>query len=479
MNDIESRLRDALRARAGEVEPGDDHAALDHITSRLAARRRRGLMVLGVAAALAVLVGAVALLRRDDGNNAVNVTTKPSTTTESSTTTTTSPEGSQPTIVPMVEPQLWPFTGTSPSAQTAAGTFAVDYLGMTLARVGKTIGDDVEIFPSANATARTLVRVARRGDGWVVVGAEADQLKINRPAPGSPLTSPLDVAGDGTAFEAQIALELRPIGSTAAVAKTSAMAGANGEVGPYATTITPPSTDAPLVLLAYEPDASDRGQMIQASVVLLAAAGDPEPARLVAWDNQAQLKLVDLLTGDQAVIGGTASGVAPTLAWEPTKDLVAYGDRGRSCRSISFVAIRQKDSAPATIEDGDNPVFSPDGLELGYVACDGTPHVRNLVTGEDSRFLPSYLPPTAIAGKTATLRGRFGTFAFFDGTSISSYNPSTGETVKLVTPAAEPRSLDADDSGRHLLWVDTNHDLWKWSGGDPVKIGSGFNSAAW
>jgi hypothetical protein len=69
--------------------------------------------------------------------------------------------------------------------------------------------------------------------------------------------------------------------------------------------------------------------------------------------------------------------------------------------------------------------------------------------------------------------------AFFDGTQVSSYNPTNGNVVQLVQPAAALASLDADESGRYLVWVDVNHDLWKWSGGDPVKLGSGFNSAAW
>ena len=77
-----------------------------------------------------------------------------------------------------------------------------------------------------------------------------------------------------------------------------------------------------------------------------------------------------------------------------------------------------------------------------------------------------------------TTRDRFGTVAFFDGTNISSYNPANGTEVKLVAPAAAPISLDADESGRFLLWVDANHDLWKWSGGDPVKVGT-IESAAW
>ena len=30
-----------------------------------------------------------------------------------------------------------------------------------------------------------------------------------------------------------------------------------------------------------------------------------------------------------------------------------------------------------------------------------------------------------------------------------------------------------------MAWVDVNHDLWKWSGSEQVKLGSGFESAAW
>lgn|GEM_PF-5946139 len=38
-------------------------------------------------------------------------------------------------------------------------------------------------------------------------------------------------------------------------------------------------------------------------------------------------------------------------------------------------------------------------------------------------------------------------------------------------------SLDADESGHNLVWVDVNLDLWTWSGGNPVKLGSGFVDA--
>ena len=66
MNDIESRLADAMAARAREVEPHDEDDALNRISERVNMNRRRGLTVLGIAAALAIVVGAVALLQRDD-----------------------------------------------------------------------------------------------------------------------------------------------------------------------------------------------------------------------------------------------------------------------------------------------------------------------------------------------------------------------------------------------------------------------------
>jgi len=106
--------------------------------------------------------------------------------------------------------------------------------------------------------------------------------------------------------------------------------------------------------------------------------------------------------------------------------------------------------------------------------------VRTVATGDQVDGVPDFVPTLPNqTGRLATLRGRFGTVAFFNGRSISSYNPADGKVVELVQPASEPIALDADESGRHLLWVDVNHDLWRWSGSEQVKVGSGFESAAW
>ena len=112
--------------------------------------------------------------------------------------------------------------------------------------------------------------VAQQGtDGWVVTGANADQIVVDTPKPHDPVTQPITVSGQGTAFEAQLGVELRPLGSKTVIATGTAMAGANGEMGPFTTTIAPPSTDQPVVLIVFEADASGEQTYTYATVVLL------------------------------------------------------------------------------------------------------------------------------------------------------------------------------------------------------------------
>lgn len=407
-NAMESRLADAMAARAQEVEPHDEDDALRRISARVNASRRRGLTVLGVAAALAVAVGAVALLARDDkrGQN-VTVSSNGTTSTPSTTQNTT-----PPSIVPQFEETaIWPFASmnrTFATPEEAAQSFAVDYLGMTHARLGATNDENgtknVEVFPNDRGTARTVVRVVEQPPrGWVVFEARADEIQVDAPRRNAPLTSPLTITGQSTAFEATVGVQLRPLNATDPVFSSNFMGGANGQMGPFSTSITPPSTDQPLVLVLFEGDASGQQTFTKATVITLAPAGSPQPT---------------------SFIGRAANGDLTLL------DFAGHVQRPATTSELSAL------QSPATL-------------------------------------------PANVNGTLATTRGRFGTVAFFDGSQISSYNPANGNVVQLVQPPAKPISLDADESGRYLLWVDVNHDLWKWSGGDPVKIGSGFNSAAW
>lgn len=277
MNDIESRLAEALAARAAEVEPHDEDDALNSISERVNMNRRRGLTVLGIAAALMVAVGAVALLNRDDNKQQLNVASDSSSSSSSSTPPVT--------VVPTSEVAIWPFASsgtTFATPEAAAKSFAVDYLGMTNARVGATREENgtqnVEIFPNARGTARTVVRTVEQPSGrWVVFEARADEIQVESPIRNAALTAPLTIKGSSTAFEATIGVQLRPFGSTEPLFEGNFMGGSNGEIGPFSTAITPPVTDQPLVLVLFEGDASGEQTFTKATVITLAAAGSPEP----------------------------------------------------------------------------------------------------------------------------------------------------------------------------------------------------------
>jgi hypothetical protein len=409
MNEIESRLAEVMAARAREVEPHDEDDALNRISERVNMNRRRNLTLLGVAAAIAVVVGAIVLLNRDDGRTQqVNVATDSS---DSSPSTTTSK--SPVTVIATFSPAIWPFKSmnrTFATPEEAAKSFAVDYLGMSHARTGGTLppadaggATSVEVFPNDRGNARTLVSVEERPqEGWVVLGAAADQIVVDDPKPHDALTLPLSLSGRSVAFEAQLGVELRAFGTMTPFAQGSVMGGSS-EMQPFQGQIDAPNVSLvsdQAVLILFEGDASGEQTYTKATVVPL--DGPQSPATFVGTTMNGDVLLFDLAGGPGRPITGDVT--IPTT--------------------------------PAEL-------------------------------------------PSSVSGTLATLRGRFATIAFFDGTHIASYNPANGSVVQLVVPAAKPISLDADASGRHLLWVDENHDLWKWSGGDPVKVGSGFTAAAW
>lgn len=406
MSDIESRLTNAMAERADEVEPKDEDEALSRISQRVTVSRRRGFTILGIAAGLAIVVGAVALLNRgDDKKQHVNVASGSNNSTNTTASTANSTSAS---VIPSDGPTpIWPFASSSQTFATpedAAKSFAVDYLGMTNALVGKAVGRDVPVFPNSTGSERTVVHAEQRGSNWVVVGADADEISVDTPKPNDPLASSVTVSGKSVAFEAQLGVQLRPFGSTTPTFTGTAMGGST-DVQPFSTTIAPPATDQPLVLVIFEGDASGRGAVTKATVIPLTAAGSPEPTTFVGQSTNGDLTLLD------------------------------------------FAGHVQR---PATASD------------------------------ESALQSPTTLPSNE-NGSLASTRGRFGTIVYFDGEFIKSYNPATGATVKLLPSPNQAAiiSLDADASGRYLLFVDANHDLWKWSGGEPMKVGTGFNSAAW
>ena len=293
MNEMESRLNDAMQNQTQNVEPADEQAALASISARLRDRRKRGIIVLGVAAALAVLVGTTLLLRRDDGgSNQVHVsstspssssTTKSSssesTTTSTTTPTTTTLATTTTAPLPLTPPPafIWPPDGGDgrqgyDTPADAAHFFFVEYLGMTEETLGQTtLGTDtatVEGFARGPGSARTVVDLVDTSAGWVVAGARADEIVVDTPQPHDAIADPLTVSGRSVAFEAQLGLEVRPLASMSVVATGTAMGGST-DVQPFSTTLSVPTDEAHLVLIVFEGDASGAQTYAKATVVLL------------------------------------------------------------------------------------------------------------------------------------------------------------------------------------------------------------------
>jgi len=285
-DDMESRLSNAMNARTDNVEPADEQAALAAISARVRARRRRGFIVLGVAAALLVLVASAVLLRRDDGSHAVNVTvasteessatTSTTTSTSTSTTTTTTSTTTSTTVLPVgpAPGHVWPLGAKSDftTPEDAAATFLSQYLGMFDQHVDATglNGDHaiVDFKRDANGPETMSVDLVNHAERWYVVGARAYQIVVDTPQPYDAITDPLTVSGQSVAFEAQLGLEVRPVGSMTVVTTGTAMGGST-EMQPFSTTLSVPTDNAQLVLIVFEGDARGAQTYAKATVVLL------------------------------------------------------------------------------------------------------------------------------------------------------------------------------------------------------------------
>jgi hypothetical protein len=281
----EARLRDAIGARAGSVPDARGDGGLGSIKGVVGnamardRRRHRALAVLGVAAAIVIIGGSIALLRDDKGQKVATTSsdtpsTVAPTTVPGSTTVTSAPPAPEDTAI-------WPLASAASrsfdSPESAAFSFATEYLHMSgQVQVGSAfIGGTtttVALHPFSTGGPLTTVDLEQTVRGWVVLGASTPDIKVDTPKADDPANDPLTVAGQSTAFEAVINLELRPQDTGERVGDVAAtMGGANGELGPFSTTLHPPKDKGPLVLLVYEADASGQGEISAATVIRLGA----------------------------------------------------------------------------------------------------------------------------------------------------------------------------------------------------------------
>jgi hypothetical protein len=215
------------------------------------------------------------------------VTTAPSVTVPPTTLAVTPPtSGPAPSIPSPLPVAVWPAPGAAPffSARAAALDAALHLVGMapTAEVVGQArmTGSDtavVDVRARPTGQVRTHVLTRRTPTGWVVNAVLSDDVILSEPDAMAPVAQTFAVAGQASAFEATIAVETRLLGAAGPAAnRAPAMAGANGEIGPFTATTTLPDGVAagqPAVLVVGVPDMSGDGDFTTAAIVPVVRAG--------------------------------------------------------------------------------------------------------------------------------------------------------------------------------------------------------------
>lgn len=310
---VEDRLREALRSEAEQVDV--DPQAWARVVERTARRRRTRVTAtsaLGAAALIALVVGLAALLAPGDAQRldvvppaaqATTPTTEPApvtTTGEVAGTTAPPPPPPAPPTdeEPDVFPAIWPFTSgeevaayvTDPGigmffdAEATAVEFARVYLRLPdpVAVAGPAPNGEVTVAPEPGSPLATTVQVSRFGGSegpFAVVGARSANIRVDRPAALQVVGTTISLAGSSTAYEAQVDVEVREDGQGPGerLGRSFLMGGANGDLGPFASSITieRPTAAGGAVILSTE---SAEDGTVQEATVVRVAFGEPPVA---------------------------------------------------------------------------------------------------------------------------------------------------------------------------------------------------------
>jgi hypothetical protein len=234
-----------------------------------APRRRNLLTGIGVFVAVAAIAVVVYLATRDDGRSQQTAVTSTAAPAAAPTT------AAGPTPLPVdTSMAVWPFASSATryaDPASAARGFATDYLGFTDPVVGEFRQGDArsgEIPLQAKATGPvTTVLVRQLGDTWWVLGASTPNIELTSPEASVAISSPVRLRGTSTAFEATVNAEVRADGSTQSVGAGIVMGGANGQMGPFDSTVTfsrPSASSGALLLFTRS---GEDGSIAEATVV--------------------------------------------------------------------------------------------------------------------------------------------------------------------------------------------------------------------
>lgn len=259
------------------------------VAGRSSDRTKVLLVVAVVLLAVGIAVLATVLVLRGGGHDSPSATPQPSPSVTTSTTTSASPTStttSSSTAALSAEEArsvVWPRPGSGTvydDPVEAAATMALQLAKFTSPLVGPFLQGDsrsgeVEVRPTSNGPVTTVL-VRQMSDGhWYSIGAVSDALRLESPAAGATIGSPLQVSGESTAFEGLVLVTVLRQGDPNPLGQLPVQGGANGQMAPFSGSVhyDAPDVGRPGVVMLSTESAKD-GHVWQATVVPVMLAAD-------------------------------------------------------------------------------------------------------------------------------------------------------------------------------------------------------------
>jgi immunoglobulin-like protein involved in spore germination len=173
---------------------------------------------------------------------------------------------------------VWPTVASGVRYKTpvaAARAFALEYLHFVDPIIGQFQQGDAR---SGEVPIRTTVEnkslgptttvIVRQMDGaWWVLGSATPNIKLTQPAALATISSPVQLRGTSTAFEATVNVSIRQDNVAKSMVDGIVMGGSNGQMGPFNGSFTfakPTSSDGAIVLYTIS---AANGNVAEATVI--------------------------------------------------------------------------------------------------------------------------------------------------------------------------------------------------------------------
>ena len=221
-----------------------------------------------IGAVLVVLIGITTTVLVTSGADDA----PPQTTSSSASTSTTTTSAPVDDTAAAVFPAGAATTRYSdPVAATHA--FATQFVGFTdpfvgTFRQGDARSGEVDVQPFGDGPVTTVfVRRLGPDDAWSVIGSATANISVTEPTPLAAVTSPVALAGTSTAFEGTVRVQVRVDGRDDPLATGFVTGGANGELGPFQSTLAFPPPGVRAGSVVFFTVSAENGTIIEATVV--------------------------------------------------------------------------------------------------------------------------------------------------------------------------------------------------------------------